>query len=273
MRKRLGWAFGLVALLGFAASAQARIVRYHAKHPMPHKFGGTFCYIDVPHVHDFPPAEPRLFRMHDEEYYFVGDPAPYGYDGPKYSFYGPHPIVEADVQFGEPAYCYIEGPHSHWYQPTARANFEFRGGAYWYVGAFDPVYYSARPRYVVINDVYRPMAYARPVVDVTVVPPGFQGTIIAPGVAAHAVVGAPAFSAGVHVALPPPPSVHFGVGVNVGAPVVVARPPVQRVVVEQPVVERTVIVHEREEYGRGHHDNGRHEGWYKHGRQDNDNQH
>jgi len=174
--------------------------------------------------HAFAPAEPRVYRVHDDEYYFVGDPTPYGYEGEHYSFYGPHPVAE--VEFGEPVYCYLEGPHYHWYQPTpaVSASFEMRGGAYWYVGAYDPVFYSARPRFVVINDVYRPMVYARPMVDITVAPPAFRGTIIAtpPGVRAGVVVGAPV--RGVTVAQPP-----GGV------------------------------------YMEGRHDNGRHEGWYKHG--------
>src|SRR5439155_21213898 len=128
-------------------------------------------------------------------------------------------------------YCYLDGPHYHGYEPppAVHASFEFHGGAYWYVGDFEPVYYRARPHYVVINEVYRPITYARPVVDVRVAPPAFRGTIIAgpPGVRAHGLVAGPAVSAGVHVAVPPPPSVH--VGVRVGGPpargVVVARPP------------------------------------------------
>jgi hypothetical protein len=277
MKRGLAIAFALVAWMGLAAAAHARTVRYHSQHPLPKKMGGGFCYIQVPHVHVFAPSDPRMFRQHDDEYYFVGDPAPFGYDGQRYSYYGPHPVVDADVDFGEPVYCYLEGPHYHAYQPTAQTSFEFRGGAYWYVGGFDPVYYQSRPRYTVINEAYRPYAYARPVVDVTVAPPEFHGTIIAggPGVHGHAVVAAPMVSAGVHIEVPPPPSVHFGVTVG-GPPTVVERervivaPPVRERVFVQPVEQRTVIIHERHEHeddnDQGHHDNGRHEGWYKHGR-------
>jgi hypothetical protein len=105
------------------------------------------------------------------------------------------------------------------------------------------------------------VAYARPVVDVSVRPPSFQGTIIAgpPGVHAGAYVGGPVVSAGVHIAVPPPPSVHIGVSVGAPAVVVGAPPPV---IVGAPVRERVII--EERGHRREHHDNGRHEGWYKH---------
>lgn len=252
MKIRLAVAFGFLAWLGLAAVAEARVVRYHSQHPLPGK-GAGFCYIDVPHVHAFAPAEPRVYRVHDDEYYFVGDPTPYGYEGDHYAFYGPHPVAE--VEFGEPVYCYIEGPHYHWYQPTpaVSVNFEMRGGAYWYVGTYDPVFYSARPRFVVINEVYRPMVYARPVVDITVRPPAFRGTIVAtpPMVGAGVVVGGPA--RGVTVAQPPGVMVaphdngrhegwykehgnpHGGpVGGPVGRPVTVGQPPGRGGMVAQP---------------------------------------
>jgi hypothetical protein len=183
----------------------------------------------------------RMFRKHDDDYYFVGDPTPFGYDGPKYSYYGAHPVAEEITDYGQPDYCYLEGPHYHWYEPPPQASFEFRGGAYWYVGTFDPVYYRERPRYVVINRAYQPLVYARPTVDVTVAPPAFQASLVAApvGARAHAVVAAPVVSAGVHVYVPPPPSIHVGFGIE-PAPVVVEH-------------QRTVIIHERH-YRRHHHE-------------------
>jgi len=254
MRRTVVLSAFVLALLGVTTAAAAHPVRYVSKHPIPKKIGHGFCYIDVPHFHDYEPSDPRLYRQMDGQNYFVGDPAPYDYDGPRYSYYGPHPIADAEVNFGTPTYCYLRGPHYHWYQPPPQAQFEMKGGAYWYVGNYDPAYYSDRPRYVAINDAYAPVVYTRPVVDVTVAPPAFRGEIIAggPGFAAHAVVGAPVVSAGVYVAAPPPPVVQVGVGVGVGGPPVVVGGPV----VGGPVYER--------------HDNGRHNGWYKHGRWEND---
>ena len=139
-------------VLGISATAEARAVHYRSQHPLPRKIGHGFCYINVPHVHDFGPSDPRLYREVDGEYYFVGDPAPFDYEGPRYSFYGPHPVVDADVQFGQPVYCYLNGPHFHAYQPPQQAQFQFRGGAYWYVGNYDPSYYQDRPRYAAVNE-------------------------------------------------------------------------------------------------------------------------
>jgi hypothetical protein len=255
MRRALMLSAFLFAIVGVVGVAEANPVRYMSKHPLPRKVGHGFCYIDVPHFHDYGPSDPRMFRQVDGQYYFVGDPAPFDYDGPRYSFYGPHPIVDADVQLGGPTYCYLRGPHYHWYAPPPQAQFELKGGAYWYVGAYDPVFYNDRPRYVAVNDAYTPIVYTRPVVDVSIAPPAFRGEIIAagPGWRGQAVVGAPAVTAGVSIGVPPPPSVH--VGVNIGGPPVVVGP--APVVVEQ----RDVYIREHDRERWEHHDNGRHEGW------------
>jgi hypothetical protein len=252
MRRTLLLSAFLPVLLTFAGATTAsatQVVRYVSKHPLPKKIGRGFCYITVPHVHDYEPSDPRLYRQMDGQHYFVGDPAPFDYEGPRYSYYGAHPIADVDVRFGAPTYCYLRGGHYHWYAPPPQMRFELRGGAYWYVGNYEPVYYSDRPRFVVINDVYAPVVYTRPVIDVRLAPPAFRGEIVAvgPGVAAAAVVGAPVVSAGVHIAVPPPPVVHVGVGVgaHMGGPVVVGGG------------GPAVIGHS--------HDNGRHKGWQKRG--------
>jgi hypothetical protein len=239
----------LVTLVARPATAHGTVVQYMSQHPMPRKLGGGFCYIDAPHYHDFAPSDPRMYRQIDGQYYFVGDPAPFDYQGPRHSFYGPHPVAEVGVQGGQPVYCYLQGPHYHWYQPPPQAQFELRGGAYWYTGTYEPGYYEQRPRYMVVNDAYAPIVYTRPVVDITLAPPGFHGEIVGggPGWRGRAVVGAPVVSAGVYVA--PPPPVQVGVGINIGGP-------------------PTVI--ERREYYEERHDNGRHRGWDKHGRHGHD---
>ena len=231
MRKTFALAAFLIALVGGVAVANAHTARYISKHPLPRKVGHGFCYINVPHFHDYEPSDPRLYRQVDGQYYFVGDPAPFDYDGPRVSYYGAHPIADVDVHFGHPTYCYLRGPHYHWYTPPPQAQFEMKGGAYWYVGAYEPSYYDERPRYVAVNDAYTPLAYVRPVIDVHVAPPGFHGEIVAvaPGVSAGVFIGAPV--------PPPPPVLQVGVGINLGAP-----PPV---IVQQ----RTVFVHDRHDHG------------------------
>ncbi len=178
MRRGLILTAFLFAFAGVASVAHAEVVQYMSRHPLPKRVGHGFCEIDVPHFHDYPPSDPRLYRQVNGQYYFVGDPTPFGYEGPRYSFYGPHPVVDASVQLGGPTYCYIKGPHYHWYAPAADAHFEMKGGAYWYVGAFDPVFYADQPRFVVVNDVYAPLVYERPIIDVSLAPPAFHGEII-----------------------------------------------------------------------------------------------
>jgi hypothetical protein len=181
MRRSLVFAIFLFAFAGAASAAQAEVVQYMSRHPLPKRVGHGFCDIDVPHFHDYPPSDPRLYRQVNGQNYFVGDPTPFGYDGPRYSFYGPHPIADASVQLGGPAYCYLKGPHYHWYAPPPQAQFEMKGGAYWYVGAYDPIYYSDQPRFMVVNDVYAPMVYERPIIDVRIAPPAFRGEIVVGG--------------------------------------------------------------------------------------------
>ena len=248
MRRALVSSLVLVVAVGVSATTWAHSSNYMSKHPLPRKVGRGFCYIDVPHFHDYAPSDPRLYRQVDGQFYFVGDPAPFDYEGQRFSYYGAHPVVDASVHLRGPTYCYLRGPHYHWYAPSAAAQFELRGGAYWYVGTYEPVFYSERPRYVVVNDVYAPIVYTRPIVDIRVAPPAFRGEIVAggPGWRAGAVVGAPMVSAGVVVAAPPPPVVHVGVGVGVGVGVNMGGPP-------------PVVYHDR-------HDNGRHRGWNKPGK-------
>jgi hypothetical protein len=119
-------------MVGATTASAAHVVRYVSKHPLPKKIGRGFCYITVPHVHDYEPSDPRLYRQMDGQNYFVGDPAPFDYEGPRYSYYGAHPIADVNVQFGSPTYCYLRGPHYHWYSPPPQMQFELKGGAYWY---------------------------------------------------------------------------------------------------------------------------------------------
>jgi len=245
MHKVAGLLVGLFALAAFAPVAEAHQVEYVSPHPVPHKYGGGFCYINVQHTHNYLPGDARMYRHAHGHYYFVGDPTPFGYDGPRYAYYGAHPVREAELRFGHPVFCYIKGPHYHWYQPPAQAHFQLSGGAYWYVGTFPQVYYDDRPRYAVINEAYASAVYTRPVVDVAVAPPIVAASISlgGPGWRAHAVVGGPP----VHVVAPPPPPpgppVQIGVGITVGGPVGVPAPAPP---------------------GHFHYDHGRHLGLHKH---------
>ena len=238
-------ALALLASPALADQTFGRQVRFAGIHPIAKSEGGGFCYIEVPHVHIYQ-ANKLEFRDHGGDHVFVGDPVAYGYDGPRYAYKGPHPIHVERVVGGDPdeEYCYIEGPHFHYFAPPEGSDFKLAGGAYFYVGDPPRAFIEARPQHVGINAYYRPFVYHRPVVEVeapvgwigaraefvgpVAVLAGPRAAVLAPGVAVEAGVG---------IAVPVPPSVH--VGVEVGGP--------------------AVIVHERGGH-RGHHDNGWHKG-------------
>src|SRR5215813_8335774 len=225
---RHAWMTLAIASVFIAARAEAKQFRFDGMHPIPDSAGGGFCYIEGPHVHAYEPYRADvMYRSEPTGYAFVGDPIPYGYDGPKYSFYGHHPIYVDGVE----EYCYIDGPHYHYYAPPERAPFKLKGGVYFYAGPFPTTYTELRPRYSRINVIYRPIHYARPVV-VEAPPPEYTGPVFE----AHAVVG-----------VPPPPIVQAGVSVQIGTP----PPPVVEVHAVTPgviVEERPVYVRERPVY-------------------------
>src|SRR5262245_51948277 len=161
----------LVIACAFVTPASAkkygRQVRYAGIHPVAKGEGGGICHIEFPHVHVYP-ANKLEYRVVAENNVFVGDPVPYGYDGPKYAYKGAHPI-QVNVIAGTPEpyvhYCYLSGPHYHYFEPEG-PGFEVRGDAYFYVDEPPPAMIEARPAYIGINAVYTPLVYTRPVIEV-----------------------------------------------------------------------------------------------------------
>lgn len=226
--------FGIVLLaLGIwwrAPDAHAEEqVHYVGVHPIPAIDGAAeaFCYIQVPHVHVYKPAKDKddvRYRVDGGTYHFVGDPVAFGYDGPKHSYYGHHPVtvdigVHVDVDIGsfDDEYCYIDGPHFHGYEPPGHATFEFKGDAYWYVGEYPRGYHKHKKRYRAINRVYAPLEYERPVVVLEARPAAYVGPIVevhGPDV----VVETPHAHADIEVVVPTPSlSVEIGLpGVSIG---------------------------------------------------------
>lgn len=226
----------LVALVVLAGTAHAdrkfgKQVRFVGIHPIAKADGGGICYIEAPHVHIYTPNKLE-YRMHGDDYFFVGDPVAYGWDGPKVKFKGAHPIHVDAVVGGDPdvEYCYLEGPHYHYFEPEDGPEFKVVGETYFYVAEPPKVMIEARPQYVGVNAVYRPMTYVRPAVEVEA-PVGWIGaraefgapaavivdhrghgtTIVEPAVGVH--VGAE-----VHI---PVPTVQFGV--QIGGPAVIVK--------------------------------------------------
>src|SRR5262249_52376306 len=213
-------------------------------HPLPKSEGGGICYIEGPHIHVFD-ADKIQYRDHRGANYFVGDPVAYGYDGQRYAYKGNHPIhVAAVIGDDDPAdvYCYINGPHYHYFAPPEGPEFKLVGGAYFYVADPPRAYVEARPAMMRINPVYQPLVYEAPVVPVwaRLGGSGARAECAAPaaGVAAPgAVVAAPA--AGISVeAHVPMPSLHVDVGIGAPAVIVHDRPAVI-------VHDRPVIIEER----------------------------
>jgi hypothetical protein len=167
-----------------SANAHAKQMKFSGKHPIPRAVEGEFCYIDTPHVHAYEPEDAKvLYREHDGYQHFVGDPVAFGYDGPKHTYYGHHPVAvdpsfHLDVE-AEPMteFCYLDGPHFHHYTPPAGIKFELKGGAYWYIGKYPQHYHKHKKLYVQINIIYKPIVYVRPVV-VVAPPVGYLGPII-----------------------------------------------------------------------------------------------
>jgi hypothetical protein len=179
-------AASLAYLIITPAGARAGQVKFAAQHPVPKAVAAedSFCYIDVPHVHIYEPDHAKvLYRQHEGAYHFVGDPAAFGYEGPKHGYYGHHPVevdpavyVDVDV---EPVteFCYLDGPHFHDDAPPAGVNFELKGGAYWYIGKYPKDYHKHKKHYTQINIIYKPIVYVRPVVVVEA-PAGYLGPIL-----------------------------------------------------------------------------------------------
>ncbi len=215
----------LITTLG-TAHADQKQHRFVGIHPIPKAHGGGVCHIQAPHVHVFAPTDVKVqYRDHDGWSYFVGDPVAYGWEGPRASFYGHHP-VPVNVVIGDDhddtEYCYLDGPHYHAWTPPSGLDLELRGGAYWYTGTFPTAYAEAKVTYDPIDVVYQPIRYERPAITVEVAPPGWYGAVIvAPVVVAPApVVVAPRPRVRAEVVVPAPvlrveigvPSVHIGIG-------------------------------------------------------------
>jgi hypothetical protein len=187
---------GVLVSSDAAANGKAKHTRFVGVHPIARAHGGGFCQIEAPHVHVWAPTDARLqYRDHDGDLYFVGDPVAHGWDGPRHSYVGHHPI-HVDVVVGDDRdvdeHCYLDGPHYHSFEPppVITADFTVQGDAYWYVGKPADVYVSARPRLIELNALYQPIVFERPVVAFTTPPPGWIG--ISFGVTAPVVEARPA---------------------------------------------------------------------------------
>lgn len=214
----------LSMLAAVPALAAGKQVRYVGIHPLPASEGGGFCYIEGPHVHLYE-VDKLQYRDHHGAHYFVGDPVAYGYDGPRVAYKGHHPI-HVNVVVGEPEphdeFCYLSGPHYHYFAPPPGPEFQLTGDTYFYVAAPPRAYVEARPAMMKIDAVYQPLVYERPVVAVAA-PVGWIGAraeFVAPVVVVTppppVVIRAPAVRAGVGIGVGIGVSAGVGIGIGVG---------------------------------------------------------
>ncbi|MBX3155705.1 MAG: hypothetical protein KF773_06885 [Deltaproteobacteria bacterium] len=165
------FALALLGVPALAAPAPKQIA-YVGIHPLP---DNVFCEIEGAHVHVQAPEHADLLYVQvDGRFRFVGDPAPFGYQGPKFAYHGHHPLVVGDTV--HESYCYLDGPHYHHIAPPAKT-FVRHGDAYWYVGTWPKRYHAEAPKRTKINVVYAPLLHVRPVIAVAP-PPAFHQPVI-----------------------------------------------------------------------------------------------
>ncbi|NOJ81950.1 hypothetical protein HNV28_27100 [Myxococcus xanthus] len=199
---------GLVAILMLASSGvvEAKQWRYAGMHPRTGRPADGLCHIEMMHVHTAAPMHAdTLYRTRDNVYVFIGDPTPFGYEGPQHAYYGHHPVVlnvlvRIDVDVDVVEYCYHDGPHYHAYPPPPRQEFVDKEDVHYYAGEYPQEYRQESPKLVRVNTVYRSWSAPRPVVTLAP-PPEYHGPVIQVGLN----IPLPSIEVRVGTPRPPPP--------------------------------------------------------------------
>lgn len=195
-----------VLLLTAAGVAEAKQWKYAGLHPRSGQPADGLCHIESTHVHTAAPVHAdTLYRTRDNVYVFIGDPTPFGYEGPRHAYYGHHPVVinviiNIDVDEDDVEYCYQDGPHYHAYEPPPRHKFVEKEEVSYYAGEYPEEYKQESPKLLRVNAVYRPWSAPRPVVRVAP-PPEYRGPIIQVGLN----IPMPSVEVRVGTPRPPPP--------------------------------------------------------------------
>lgn len=148
-------------------------------HPISSHIGKGYCYIQVPHIHAYAPEHPELYQEVDHAHLFVGDPVPFGYDGPKHVWYGHHPVYVGPLHRPAPSphFCWMKGPHYHAYAAPPTPEYQRQNDVIFFMGPIPGVLVQERPRREEVLEIaYRPYVKLRPQV-VVVPPPLWQGTV------------------------------------------------------------------------------------------------
>ncbi len=228
--------------------------RFVGPHPLAGRANAGYCYIDVPHSHNYAPDRPNLYQQVGDSYVFTGDPVPFGYEGQKSVFYGHHPVpapaaTEVVPVAAAPTFCFLKGPHYHDYPQPSGPGYKVKDDVVFYVGPIPPPVAAVRPQIEQATEVeYRPYVALRP--KVTVVPPPEWPGVVWVAPPAPTVVAAPAAPVVVAPAAPQ-------VVVAPAAPPVVVAPPAPAVIVA-PAHPTVVIGAPAPVIIRGH---GKGKGW------------
>ena len=154
MRFVVGAIVASLLIMSSGPAAEARRVWYKGPHPIDKKLLKGMCYIPGPHVHSYAPVKPLLFVKAGRHQVFVGDPVEYEIEAPKHAYYGHHPLFWLGPGHPGKHYCYITGPHHHWYKPPKHVKFKRKGNVYWYVGAHPGWYRKTHPRATMLRAHY-----------------------------------------------------------------------------------------------------------------------
>lgn len=187
-RKILATAVLGMALAAGAPRAEARVVRYLGPHPIAPHLGKGLCHIEGPHLHAYEPHKTLLYVKQGDAHVFVGDPVEFEASTPRHAYYGHHPVFWAGRGGpkgpGPGHYCYLAGPHFHWYAPPPALALQFRphGGALWYVGEHPKWYKPKHWRAAALAHHYGGVSLHVPWPVITVEPPsGWVGVAVSPG--------------------------------------------------------------------------------------------
>lgn len=164
-------------LVTSAPEAWAQRTWYAGPHPIHKRVLKGMCYIPVPHVHNYAPANPLLYVRTGKHHNFVGDPVEHELEAPRYAYYGHHPVFWVQKRGAAKHYCYITGPHHHWYKPPGHLKFKQKGNAYWYVGGHPAWYKKDHPRAKMLRTHYHSIGIPLPEVKVAA-PVGFVGVVV-----------------------------------------------------------------------------------------------
>jgi hypothetical protein len=182
------------SLLALAATVAAAptvappaLVTYRGIHPVSPHMGG-FCYINAVHVHRVAPADMRVYVvLPGPENLFVGDPVALGYEGPKFGYFGLHPLAVpggspraagSGSPLVAPIYCYLKAAHYHADPPPVSRHFVEKDGVFWYMGPVSPQLERQRFR-AWVNEAAPIAGYHAPVADLSAAPAGYQPLVLA----------------------------------------------------------------------------------------------